>query len=571
MNVRPDRMRAIGSIVGAAFGDALGWPHEERARAIRDNRSRLALTSWQKRSGGRFQAYEEDIEAGSYSDDTQLILAVARSRLSQTAWWETFTQIELPFWTLYERGGGGATLRAARLHLQGVLPWEASKSDQAKYFGAGGNGVAMRIAPHVLRDVGRADFDVIAKSVMADGASTHGHPRALVGALAYAYALWVAFESKGTFEFGRLTQAVRDGVQVWAPVPDISTIWPTWWPAAVRTEAYETVWNAAVGELLVALDIVDGGLSAGALANDEEVLGHLGCFDRRTNGAGTVAASAAIFLASKHAASPFEGVARAALAHGADTDTIASMTGGLVGAISGLDWLGTQVGQLQDLAYLETIALDLLRRSDAGPLPGEVVPFGAAEAKSFLLSLRSGARSLTLPNGQTAQVEPHGGVRPVGRNIQASAWAAKTSDGQSFVFKKVEKIPESRPKSRPPIQDQKNLPLPSRVVGQFAAVTVYVSDLSRSRKLFEEFFGLCPTGSTSKLVQFGDSFALRQAEGDERVGTAALYLGVNDVAGCHRNLLEWGNLPVSGITQKSGRVAFACLDYDGHRLEIFQE
>jgi hypothetical protein len=67
------------------------------------------------------------------------------------------------------------------------------------------------------------------------------------------------------------------------------------------------------------LDVASEGLVTGALDFDEDVLGRIGCFDKKISGAGTVAAAAAIFLASKYAVSPMEGVARGALAKGADT------------------------------------------------------------------------------------------------------------------------------------------------------------------------------------------------------------------------------------------------------------
>ena len=45
----------------------------------------------------------------------------------------------------------------------------------------------------------------------------------------------------------------------------------------------------------------------------------------------------------------------AAFAYGADTDTIASMTGGLLGAVVGLEWLGDYAVQVQDAQYLRML------------------------------------------------------------------------------------------------------------------------------------------------------------------------------------------------------------------------
>jgi ADP-ribosylglycohydrolase len=117
----PGEAKYRGVILGAALGDALGWPHENRARnASGAPRDALAFQGWVKRSGGRFQPHEEQILPGSYSDDTQLIIAVARSRILQRRWWDYFSQVELPLWTVYEKGGGGSTIRAAKSWLKGA-------------------------------------------------------------------------------------------------------------------------------------------------------------------------------------------------------------------------------------------------------------------------------------------------------------------------------------------------------------------------------------------------------------------------------------------------------------------
>lgn len=67
---------------------------------------------WNRRAGGKYWPHEEKILRGEYSDDTQLIIATARSLLRGRQWSNFFRQAELPAWLKYERGGGGATKRA---------------------------------------------------------------------------------------------------------------------------------------------------------------------------------------------------------------------------------------------------------------------------------------------------------------------------------------------------------------------------------------------------------------------------------------------------------------------------
>ena len=62
----------------------------------------------------------------------------------------------------------------------------------------------------------------------------------------------------------------------------------------------------------------------------------------------------------RYAADPINGVIKAAFAIGSDTDTIASMTGGLLGCINGTEWLSSLKGGIQDAAYIEKAALQLL-------------------------------------------------------------------------------------------------------------------------------------------------------------------------------------------------------------------
>ena len=78
----PLKVKAAAAIIGAAVGDALGWPEEGRATSATRKSAgakRGEFVSWSKRAGGRFYAHEEEVSPGEYSDDTQLIIATSRS------------------------------------------------------------------------------------------------------------------------------------------------------------------------------------------------------------------------------------------------------------------------------------------------------------------------------------------------------------------------------------------------------------------------------------------------------------------------------------------------------------
>ncbi|MET8282972.1 ADP-ribosylglycohydrolase family protein [Micromonospora sp. NPDC005174] len=138
----------------------------------------MLFRNWIRHAGHYSSRYRDPVQPGEYSDDAQLLLATARACLAGDRWWQRLTEAELPTWLLYQRGGGGAVLRAAAAWSSGRPPWDAGKSARAqdslaRYRNAGANGIAMRIAPHVLwADTPRA----LIQGVVRDGITTHAPP-----------------------------------------------------------------------------------------------------------------------------------------------------------------------------------------------------------------------------------------------------------------------------------------------------------------------------------------------------------------------------------------------------------
>ena len=193
--------KAQGALLASAIGDALGWPYEfnsgnQSCRNYQDYR----FVSWKRKNRSPFW-HVETIEKGNYSDDTQLMLAVARSLLSEN-WMKTFTDIEYPFWLKYERGAGRAVKRAASLWEKGVVPWQC-REYRKDYFMAGGNGGAMRILPHVIKNQDDNIGNII-DDVIADVIISHGHPRAILGATCYSYALYYLLNKQDVLSFAEL-------------------------------------------------------------------------------------------------------------------------------------------------------------------------------------------------------------------------------------------------------------------------------------------------------------------------------------------------------------------------------
>lgn len=434
--------KAEGAFLGLAAGDALGWP-QEMSRGVRSGGGgspSLDFRTWTRRGGGRFRPYEETIGAGEYSDDTQLTLAVARSRTNHGPdWWRAFMRVELPRWMLYERGGGGATKRAARAWLAGKPPWQSDKAEGVRrYFEAGGNGVAMRVLPHSLFLAGQDDVAEVVHDVVRDGVATHGHPRALVGATAWAYAAWVLARRSGTLRFGELLDMLLDEARGWGAFPDIGRGDGGWSDAAGRVfgAPYEQVWRGTVEEMRTLLDKARRGVQGGALADDRAVLDDLGCFSS-CRGAGTVGAAGAAYLATRHAAQPAQGILRAAFEPGADTDTLAAMTGGLLGCLAGDEWLPAPWRCVQDSSYLRDLA-GRVARGPAGAHHRSVETL--VPPRTILADLpRKGDHEVALGTATRVQATALPDLRAVSKSISVRAWRLKTPEGQTLYVTRVEK------------------------------------------------------------------------------------------------------------------------------------
>ncbi|WP_228835484.1 ADP-ribosylglycohydrolase family protein [Nocardia abscessus] len=361
-------------LLGAACGDALGWPQEPRGGLVGGQRARDALTpdaqfrSWTRTAGNYRSRYRDPVRAGEYSDDTQLLLATARCCLHGDHWWEHLVEVELPVWLIYQRGGGGAVLRAAASWAARTPPWIAAGGRRGmatteKYRAAGANGVAMRIAPHAVYASGPRD---LVKRVIRDGLATHGHPRALVGAVAYAQALAHALRSEAVLGYGELLGVVENGL---VRAADVVELLPHDWGSADQVEEFGDTWTATNKEMYELLAQIDKSLRRGSLSSPDETLTELGCRDPHISGAGTVSAAGALYLASRFAARPVTGVVTAAFLRGADTDTLASMTAGLLGALHGYEWLGEMASSVQDATYLGEISRALSTEPYQRPLP----------------------------------------------------------------------------------------------------------------------------------------------------------------------------------------------------------
>jgi ADP-ribosylglycohydrolase/catechol 2,3-dioxygenase-like lactoylglutathione lyase family enzyme len=555
-------------MLGLAVGDALGWPIEDRAGRVGGTaklQPELRFSAWRRREGGRYAPHELNIRPGEYSDDTQLALAVARSRSIGPQWWEHFIQVELPLWTAYERGGGGALKRSAQSWLHSRAPWEDKKEQNIrKYLAAGGNGAVMRCLPHCLTWHAE-DHYALNLSLDLDCISTHGHPRALLGSRLFAAAATWALKREEPLTYGGLVQRLLDTTPHWtaqctaherlfANQPHLLGDW-------------EGQWLQAVEETIQLLHISHDGLSEGSLAIDHPVLRKLGAYGSH-KGAGHVAAAAAIFLASRYASQPQQGLLAAAFARGTDTDTIASLTASLLGALHGTAWLGPLAQEVQDADYIAQIT-DHLLNDEPASFANE--PWRGA-ARSKLYRWLEKPKRDPLPLGPFGQAHVADVTDYDTESLFVRSWEIHTQAGQTLFIERSERKRDGPPKwgtlptSRSPVEK----------VGPRAGLILQVADLANARRFYEEVLHLTVQRVTEDYVSFG-WLALEQA-GEGSPPQLTTHPG--DTSQLIRVYVEKGRLPhlrkevgmlglpTSDAPPRFKGEAFRCRDHDGHTVEF---
>jgi ADP-ribosylglycohydrolase len=337
--------RTVGSTRWAAWADALGFISELTTETgLRRRLHGQKLTEpveWTRRIGGKF-GVDMKLPAGCYSDDTQLRLATARAVHAKGFDVEAFTQVELSVWPSYALGGGRASKAAAANIAKPSTPWFGNF--YAGWLEAGGNGVAMRIQPHVWAAVQPADLGPHLLDVIVNGATSHGHPRALVGAVLHALSLGATLRDgqvPPTEEWPELLHLTEQAVKLIDNHPQLASLWRPAWENQTHT-SFADAWRGTVDEcrhLLPAatqaaarLSGEGNRLAADACGAYDELALAFDLCDPATRGNATSTVLAALALAAAAPADPAGASLLAAQKIGTDTDTIATMAAALIGA-----------------------------------------------------------------------------------------------------------------------------------------------------------------------------------------------------------------------------------------------
>ncbi|HBB94795.1 MAG TPA: ADP-ribosylglycohydrolase [Blastocatellia bacterium] len=331
------------SALWAAYGDALGFITEladTKSLHWRTKAPRVAQTvSWRRVIGGKF-GVEATLPAGCYSDDTQLRLATSRAIRGDGKFdVEAFSKVELAVWLSYALGAGRGTKLAAASLKSSDVAWFGNFFDKSRvrYVDCGGNGAAMRIQPHVWAAPSRSKPQSYLLDVIRNAVCTHGHLRGILGAVFHALCLAT------TLEEGRVAgpDAWMDAINFFPSLlplmredPDLGTIWLSVWQERVG-RSIETAITEVRDECQADIELAIQFTAERSDASYCRLVEALGGLTDKERGSGTKTAIIAAALSWIHRDDfPATAMVKAANLLGSDTDSIATMAGAILGAVS---------------------------------------------------------------------------------------------------------------------------------------------------------------------------------------------------------------------------------------------
>lgn len=246
--------RFAGCILGLALGDAVGYPCEFRSRAHilatfppRGVTGPVALKD--ERWGAVPLIMGSGHPAGTFTDDTQMTIAIARGLLEAGPGDidALMTAIARHFviWSQSPDNdrAPGATCMTGCANLAQGTPWQQAGVARSK-----GCGSAMRVAPIGL--VYARDRRRLLEVARASSVLTHGHPAALAGAAAAALLVALALDN---VPFAQMHAEVASACA--GTSPDFEACWAQV-PAMLDRDPGHALSDAGLGESWIAEEAV---------------------------------------------------------------------------------------------------------------------------------------------------------------------------------------------------------------------------------------------------------------------------------------------------------------------------
>lgn len=324
---------------------------------------------------------------------------------------------------------------------------------------------------------------------------------------------------------------------------------------------YEDEWKYATEEAHRLLGIARASIESGPLADDEDTFQRMGLLDRKVNGSGIVTAVGAALIASRSASSPELGLLQSAFLQHADSDTLASMTAAILGAVAGVEWMNGLPRSVQDSEYLAAIADGLSSGQNSVVASGEVGAVTKSSIDRWTRALSEGDRGFidALPNGRALSVEEVEEIPTKSSKTATVRYRLRAADGETLFIVKSSRLkvePASAPKGISHI-----------------GVRVRVTSLARSREFYEGVLGLEPSGSGGSFARYGGAFALEETPADNETLRLAepdfvIQVVASNVEALHSSVQTSGTRIVEPLREEKGRARFTCSDPDGNLIEV---
>lgn len=299
-------MSKIATLVGCAIGDALGNPFEMKPAAS------PLLKQWDGlfKAGGTFWKGE----AGQYTDDTLMSIALAESLLANDGFDPEKVAAEYLAW--YNSGntrGIGSTTASAMVRLKlGANHTESGLTN----LDAAGNGTAMRASPLGL--FYKDDLHNLLRAATADASITHNSMEPQMGSIAVA--LGTAFIVNGADPYDALVE-IED----------------------ILSDCY------VKAKLTLAKQLIDKGVDY------EHALAEIGT-------SGYVADSVGAAFYCLTACDNFKDTVIMAVRGGGDTDSIAAIAGAMAGTYYGLEGIPEEYKSVENFDLLQSLTDELVNK-----------------------------------------------------------------------------------------------------------------------------------------------------------------------------------------------------------------
>ncbi|WP_421208628.1 ADP-ribosylglycohydrolase family protein [Aeromonas sp. 602396] len=422
--------KVINSALWAAAGDAIGWISELTdenglKRRIGTNHL-LKPVSWQRKIGG-YSGVTVNLPAGTYSDDTQLRLAVSRSIRSNGEFdAESFAKIELPVWLSYALGAGRATKLAATNLMRKDTNWFSNfyKNNSSEYTQSGGNGTAMRIQPHVWCSRQLSERLYI-PSVIKDSLTTHGHLLSVCGAILHADALQYSLlndKPASPVELDKFIDKFLLIPDIINSIYELKNFWLPNWEDISETElTIEIKRIHAESKALLSNALESASIYIDPIEKYKSAIATLECDkdSRRGTATNTVIASSLLCYFFKNS-TPYEAITACVNHLGTDTDSIASMAGAILGCYSDMpQW------DIQDSKYI----INEAKRLNSIAEGGETINFNYPNINKWLPPQTQG-ESLVKDNDGIYHIVGLGKID----FLNTEAWKTKTHSWQWVQF-----------------------------------------------------------------------------------------------------------------------------------------